>query len=418
MRRLAAFLIAGLALAGAGCATRERANPFDPGNQGTQGRPAGFVALATDGTVELQWLRVATEGLLGYRLERRAAADTAYRLIATIASPTAIAYTDRGLLNGADHAYRLSYIFETGGLSPPAEDVATPGPAVPWVADGGFGRLSRLTADGRRVAEDRTGFVEPGAVAVDTITGDVWMSDGDGARVWLLRPATGVTVSIPMPGTPGDLAVDHGGLGVWVGLENGGMVRHLDGDGDPLGSIGGLGTPLGVALDASDGTVWVCERDSNRVRHHDPETGILSSADIGSPSRIALDGVTGEAWVTSYTNRRVLRLTPAGAVDLTLTSFGGPVGLAVDARRGRIWIADLGLDRVVALARDGSVEFTVGGLDAARAVALDVETGEAWVACEGSGEIVRIGPTGTVLRRMDAFGRASGIAVDPLGRSP
>lgn len=416
MRRLAALLTAALAAAGlslAGCATRERANPFDPANQGTQGRPTGFVALASDRSVTLRWGNVGTEGLAGYRLERKTANDTAYRRIATIASTVATEYVDRGLLNGLDHAYRLSYLFESGGTSPPAEDVATPGPIVPWVADGQFGRLARLTADGRHVFEDRAGFTAPGAVAADTLTGDVWMSDGSGARLWLLRPSTGVLVAIPAGGTPGDLAVDHGGRGVWVGFETGGQVRFYDSGGAPAHTIPNLGNPAGLALVPSRDTLWICERDSNRVRRYDPDIGTLGVTAVTRPSRVALDAATGEAWVTSFVERRVHRLTPGGALDLTLTSFGGPVGIAVDARRGRIWVADLGLDRVVALDRDGGVAFTVGGLDAPRAVAVDPATGEAWVACAESGEIVRIAAGGAVLRRLDAFGSATGIALSP-----
>ena len=65
------------------------------------------------------------------------------------------------------------------------------------------------------------------------------------------------------------------------------------------------------------------------------------------------------------------------------------------------------------------VVFTVPGLDAPRALAVDPGSGEAWVACAGSGEIVRIAPDGTVLRRLDAFGSASGIALTTrLGTAP
>lgn len=414
MRPRAALLIAALALSG--CAARDRANPFDPSNQGTQGRPVGFTALARDGHVVLRWNVVENSDLAGYRIRRRVPGDTVERTIATLLDPGVSSYTDFGTLNGLDHSYRLSWVFRSGGESPSADDTATPGPAVAWVADGTYRRLARLTADGRHVDEDRTGFLSPTAVAVDTVTRDVWMADG--ARLWLLHPVTGVLVSIPTGGTPGEIAVDPAEHGAWVCLETDGEARYHGADGALQHTIAGLGTPIGLALDPVDGTLWICERDSNRVSRHDPDTGRLGVTGVTKPSRVAVDAVTREAWVTSYADGKLHRLGRDGAITFTLAPLGGPVGVAVDAVRGRVWVADLDLDRVLVLERDGTPAFTVGGLAGPRAVAVDVETGEAWVACAASGEVVRIDAAGTVLRRLRAFGSATGIALDPLGSSP
>ena len=108
MRRLLPLLIA---LALAGCSHRERDNPFDPSNPNTHGGPANFVALAEDGRVELQWTPVLDASFSGYRLYRRTDAETTFRSLSGLLPPSAIHYSDVGLLNDLAHHYRLVYVF-------------------------------------------------------------------------------------------------------------------------------------------------------------------------------------------------------------------------------------------------------------------------------------------------------------------
>ena len=73
MRRLLPILASATLLL-AGCSRRERANPFDPLNPSTSGRPSGFVALAGDREVRLRWQAVQGNSLSGYQIFRRAIA--------------------------------------------------------------------------------------------------------------------------------------------------------------------------------------------------------------------------------------------------------------------------------------------------------------------------------------------------------
>jgi DNA-binding beta-propeller fold protein YncE len=398
-------------LALAGCAERERANPFDPANQTTQGRPAGFMALARDGRVDLVWQPQSANGFQGYQVWRRTAYETTFHAISGILKPAVTHYADNGLLNGLDHAYRLYYVFDSGLGAGPAEDIATPGPQVPWVADGADGALLEVTADGRHVAASHNGFVRPVSVAVDTTTNHVWSSDPDAAEVRVYDVTNGVTLTIPVSGTPGAIATVAGDSSAWVCAEDGGLVLHLGPEGQRLGTWSGLQLPLGVAVSGFDGSLWVCEHDGNRVWRRDLDLGTLTSVTLPQPSRVAVDAATGEAWVTSFTSGLVWKLSPAGAPIDTLAGFVGPVGIAVDPVRGNVWVADPAGNVVRVFYPNGIPRFSVAGLPGARSVAIDPATGDGWVAAISSGEIIRISATGTVIVRLGGVGTPNDIAV-------
>lgn len=412
MRARLVVLIGALALAG--CASRERDNPFDPANGTTAGRPANFEALAADRSVQLRWTGVVGEGLIGFQIYRRTADETTEQPITGVLPIATTQYIDRGLLNELDHFYSIYYVFDRGLGSDPASDRATPGHRVPWMVDFGSGTLARLTADARHVAERRTALLAPTAVAADSLSHHVWASDVDGGQVAILDSDTGIFLTVPGFGSPGDIATDSSDSTAYVCDEASGTVTHLDSRGVPRAPvIEHLNTPTGVAIDPSDGSIWVCERNGDRVKRYAASGVLLDSAFVVKPSRIAIDEVTHRAWVTSATQQQVHRIAPNGNIEDTFTGFAAPVGIEVDSRRGTIWVADVNGDRVTVLARDGSVLHQVTGMPAARALAIDRESGEVWVALPASGEVVWLRADGSVIRRLGGFNVPYGVAILP-----
>jgi DNA-binding beta-propeller fold protein YncE len=364
--------------------------------------------------VDLRWTAVAGNGLLGFHLYRKTPSDSTFVALAPMFPPNATRYLDRGLLNGLEHRYRLYYVFEDigeGGV--PAEDIATPGRARPWVADAGTGRLSRLTADGRHIADGFGGFSGLTSLGLDALRGTVWVSDGLGGRVGIIDPVSGVTITIPGLVTPAALAVDASAGVTWVCDEDGGQLLAFDPSGQPVGNpIEPLSLPIGLALDLSDHSVLVCERNGDRLRRYAPDHSLLGSITVPQPSRVAIDSLTRRAWVTSFTRGAVYRVPPSfTAIEDTITGFSGPLGVAVDSRRGVIWVADPVAGQVVGLDRGGVVQTRVTGLPEARDVAVDPETGEIWVSATGRAEVVHLSGTGAILQRLSAFAEPLGIAV-------
>jgi len=408
----------GAALPGMGCSERPHANPFDPANPLTGGRPAGFVALAGDGRVTLEWQSATAPGLLGYQVYRSLDPDAGFIAISGVLAPSKNSFSDVGLLNAIDHDYRLYFVFDHGLGTLYASDVATPGPVTPWVTDDGAPALKQLTPDGRHVAATIAGAVttSAGDVDVDVATGAVWTCDPYGGGVTIYQPATGSLTSLVSGlSKPVAVAVDPVNHTAWVGDDVANAVFHLRPDGSfiPAETVPFIENPIGIAVDPGDESVWICERNGSRVRHVDGTGLPLATAFVVNPSRVAVDSLTGEAWVTSFSRGRILRLSPGGQRSDSVSSISGPLGIVVDARRGRIWVTDPVAGQVVALHRDGSTEFVVSRLAGASDVALDPATGEVWVTAQEAGTVVRIAADGRILRQLGGFVAPGGIALDP-----
>jgi DNA-binding beta-propeller fold protein YncE len=417
MRRLAALLTLALPLL-AGCSTRARLNPFDPANPATGGHPANFEAVAGNQSVRLRWQVSLAPRLLGYQVFRRAPGDTAFRPLTVVLPPTTSSHADFGLLNGAEHRYQLYFVIEDGLAGPPAEDVATPGPLRPWVADPRSGRLVRLSADGRRLAESfaPAGGARPVAVDVDPTHARVWVV-GPGGDVLVYEPGSGQSTVIGQGlGTLACVVADRRDSSAWVGDVSNGRVVHLFPSGKsadpPL--LGGLAYPGSLALDRSNGSLWVVEQDGERVRRYTAAGALAATAAVSQPSRVAVDPVTHEAWVSSSSLGRIVRLAPDGTALDTILACTAPLGIAVDAARRRIWVADAGGDRVVALAPDGTVQFMITRQAEAREIAIDEATGEAWVTLAAAGAVARLSPAGVEVLRVGGLGRPWGIALDDV----
>ena len=424
MRALRPVLIAasllGAVLSGTGCSQRQHANPFDPANPATGGRPSGFVALAENGRVTLRWNTASAPELLGYQVFRSLNPPAGYTAISNVLGPSVHEFFDRGLLNGTDHSYRLYFVFDRGLGTLFASDVATPGPLTPWVIEDAQSSpaLARLSADGRHVAERIAGAVtlSAGDVDVDRVTGAVWTCDPFFGSVTIYQPTTGMLT--PVLGGVSDpvaVAVDPRDHTAWVGDKAFDRVAHFADDGNVANppELNPFEGPIGIAIDPRDESVWICERTGSRVRHVRRDGLPLATAFVINPSRVAVDSVTGDAWVSSFSHGRILRLSPTGQRSDSVSSIAGPLGIVVDGPRGRIWVTSPETGLVTALSRAGATQFVVSGLAGASDVALDPTTGEVWVTAQTAGAVVRIAPDGTILRRLGGFDTPNGIALDP-----
>jgi DNA-binding beta-propeller fold protein YncE len=415
MRRILP-LLALAALTLQSCSQRERANPFDPLNPSTSGRPTDFVALGGDHEVRLRWRSEQGTSLVGYQLFRRAPGETGYRAITDVLPSDVSMFRDSGLNNGQDYSYRLYFVFVYGLGSRPAEDIASPGAAVPWLIEAGGSDLIQITPDGRHVAARRGGYGATTDVGVNPTDGTVWITDEGLARVVVYSPVSGVTVSIPGLDQPRGVAVDPFDGTAWVCDIGQNLVYHFRPLGDEASvPIAPLARPVDVAVDPQDGSAWVCELGADRVGRFDGSQPLWRRTVFG-PSRAAVDSATRDGWITSFTYRTVTQMSLSGQLLNTVTGFTSPLGVAVDARRGRIWIADPGAGQVVALRRDATIEFRVDGLPDAGELSVDIGTGEVWAVLRNSGELARISSAGVVLRRMGGLVGPFSVSVDPGGR--
>lgn len=401
----------------AGCSRRPRANPFDPLNPSTSGRPPGFAAIGGDQQVTLRWQAVRGNGLIGFQVFRRVEGEPDYYPLSGILGPEVTSYRDSLLANGLDYSYRLYFVFLSGLGSPPAEDVAGTGTAIPWLVEWSGSDLVQVAPDDRRVVARLGGYSGTADVAANSVTGEVWIADEGSGRVVVVQPRSGVTVSIPGLFLPRAVAVDpFDGTG-WVCDRGNHLVYHFTPDGQQASPpIAALNGPVDVAVDAQDGSVWVCELGAGRLGRYDQTGQQLWSQPVPYPSRVSVDSTSREGWVTSYERGTVSRFSLDGQPLGPISGFRSPLGVAADPRRGRVWVADPGAGQVIALTSDGSEEFRVTGLTDAGELSIDEGTGDAWVVLGYPGSLARISPTGTVTRVLGGFQSPIAVSVDPGGR--
>ena len=98
--------------------------------------PTGLTAKAGDSQVALAWLRSTDNvGVVGYYVWRKLASAPSGVGWVRIASPVALAYTDRAVTNGTGYIYAVRAVDRVGNVSASSAFVtATPKAASPSVA--------------------------------------------------------------------------------------------------------------------------------------------------------------------------------------------------------------------------------------------------------------------------------------------
>jgi NHL repeat len=411
MRPVAALLALGILLGG--CSERERANPFDPLNPNTGGRPAGFKAIAGSAYVQLRWQAPVGVDLTGYHLQRRAQGDSVYRVLVNHISASQTTFLDTNVQNDLRYDYKMSFIIDEQISPIVAEDYATPGRLRPWATDGGTSEALLLSADGRHVVLAERGFDSPGAIAVDPFDGRVWVTDSFAGEVVLLL--FGTRAILGGFRKPIAVGLDPRDASAWVCDEFQGEVRHFTRDGlpDTPPLIGPFGLPIAVAVDGTDGSVWVCDNGARQVQVFD-ESGVRRrTVDTPRPSRISIHPVTRDAWITSFEQGVIMRLSADGLDFDQFGGFRGPIGIAVDGTRNRVWVAEAVAGRLLALRMDGTIELALNGYPEAREVAVDPNTGNAWVVVPRARRIAVVNPDGHEVGAVEGLTTPVGIAIDP-----
>ena len=134
-----------------GCTTRDRNNPLDPKNRVTRGLVTGFNALAGDGVVELRWVRLSNEGVVGYRIERWRPGGAPAPLPGADFAEYVAAAEDPTAKNDSTYVYRLIAQLASGDSAFSAADTATPGTRRIAVLSADLPGLVGLTPDTRDI---------------------------------------------------------------------------------------------------------------------------------------------------------------------------------------------------------------------------------------------------------------------------
>jgi len=334
---------------------------------------------------------------------------------------TPITLTSAGLVrpNGLALVGTLLYVADSGHNQIATIDTAlTPLPVAPVIFAAGFNN--------------------PMGVAVDAVSGNVYVADSSNQVIQLVT--TGPTTVTTLAGT-----ITHSGSSDTPAYFN---------------------FPTGVTLDSA-GNIWVCDFNNNTVRELTPSTKPPTSAStstvttvagmagspgflnntlplitlFSAPTNLAVDPTNGNVFVADTNNHLIREISAAGVVttlagttgvsgssDGPTAKFNAPIGVAVDANPlnsltfGNVYVADTNNSTIRVIHSDGTVA-TVAGTPLTPG-STDTATGSPLfnfpfgVAVATNGNIYVADTFNNTIRMIDTAGTVTTVAGTPPPAMP
>ena len=415
-------LMALLAAALVGCTTRDRNNPLDPKNRETRGLITGFNALAGDRVVELRWVRLSNEGVIGYRIQRWRPGGTPAALPGADFAEYVAAAEDPAVQNESTYVYRLIARLASGDSAFSAPDTATPGTRriAAIVAD--LPGLVGLTSDARDILyefQDKAPYED---LELDEQRGWFWVCLYDDGTV-VRRRFNGSNVGVEVAVTgPADLTTTpQRGTG-WAAIPSQARVVQIGPDTNltvPGTPIVGVGTPRVVEGAKQSATLWIGSDQGFVYRYGISIDAITQTWDVGHRiGAIALDEAADAAWVSTR---------EGDLTDLYYVAFGSPdpvrvrqgllnvTDLANDPDTRTVWVAERGAPlaghgRLSRIAVTGETSVSLTGMEP-YGLAIDAATGSCWVTDIATDRLLEVAPSGTIVRRSPRLGVPYGVRV-------
>lgn len=178
-----------------------------------------------------------------------------------------------------------------------------------WIANAGDNTLTCLDANGTPIAGSPFAVGSgPAALAIDPVSGDVWVSNAQGASISKVTAAGVVQGPFAAGSNPGGIGIAPDGT-VWVACNGDGTIRRYHPDGSVAAPNLALGNgPSALAIDPQTGAVWVGLLNGNQMAKLASDGHVLGTYPSGTfPSNVAIDS-QHHVWVVGGGN--VTELAP------------------------------------------------------------------------------------------------------------
>jgi DNA-binding beta-propeller fold protein YncE len=214
------------------------------------------------------------------------------------------------------------------------------------------------------------GLGSPRGLAIDPVSGDLFIADAFVQKVFRWSSGSGLAVFADAAdgiGNPQGLAFSASGeLYVSNARNADASVLKFDAGGTGvtiLGLADGLASPRELAIDPVSGDLFIADAAAEKVFRWNAMAGLAVFADsadgIGHPEGLAFEA-GGDLFVSNARNAdaSVLRFDPAGtgvAILGLADGLGSPRGMAVEADSGDLLIADAAAQRVLRRSSGGGL---------------------------------------------------------------
>jgi DNA-binding beta-propeller fold protein YncE len=168
----------------------------------------------------------------------------------------------------------------------------------------------------------------PLGIDVDPQSGVLWVCERIGGTVRRYM-SNGTTLTSTRLVSPSRVAVDSTSGDAWVTSFETGRLVHFLVNGVADDTVGGFQGPVGVAVDTYRSRVWVA----------DPVAGQVVALDFNGATRfrvgnlpgaveLAIEKPSGEAWVVA--SGEIARISSTGAIVLVSSGLSQPAAIALD----------------------------------------------------------------------------------------
>jgi len=408
---LLAFVLFGLL---SSCSFRERANPLDPKNSVTAGRPTRLKISASADTVILSWQPILNQDLTGYRVYRSAPPDQVAIPFVDLAV-TNSKVEDATVVFGNEYRYKVTALVDDYESPPSTEIIVEPGPTKSIVANNGLGELQQRSHDSRHFLKVLRGFDFIYKMEGSPLYNKLWLIDvylSNSGNVFAVNmDSFFVKTEIPLPG-PRDISINKASGNVWIADVESRVVWKFDNDGHELLKIDGFANPSSVSVDQATGDCWVADKAGKKVfRLLSGNGSKISETDssITAPVDLLSDPLTGGVWVADQT--KIIKLNKDAKFIAGIEWFSELKKLALDEREGAVWA--LGLEKVSKIDSLGNELFSFSDLSSPSDLIVNHYDGSCLVTDVLNHRVIRISHDGLNIQFVDGFSFPEAVAVWP-----
>jgi YVTN family beta-propeller protein len=187
--------------------------------------------------------------------------------------------------------------------------------------------------------------IDPFGVAIDTSTGNVYVTNTGSNNVTVLNGTTGASVAnITVGLSPYGVAYDPSTQNIYVANGGSDNLSVISGTSEKVVTSVGVGsTPVGVAVDPSNGQLFVANNGSANVSVLSLSNNtVVASVDVGqNPYGIAIDNLTNQAYVTNRGSDTVSVIDASNDTVAVTIGIGQPLspeGVAYNPVNELVWV--------------------------------------------------------------------------------
>lgn len=254
------------------------------------------------------------------------------------------------VVSGGDKVYKL----HANGAADPtviqdltnASAVAVnPVSGVVWIADSAGHAVTRYDPAANAFSEPLK-IKSPTRISINPTDGTVWIAGLDGAHKVSADGKSILAQVIPPDGPANtdigrfDVAVNPKDGSCWI-ADGKGPIGRYDANGKQVATAPPMQEPKGGMSVDYQGNVWIADSQHHTlVRISSDGTELVKKVDIPSPVSPSVNPKDGSVWVASN-NNMLINLSPTGTKVKEFSAGVAIVAVTYSPADGEIWVADL-----------------------------------------------------------------------------